>query len=110
MIPKKKFEMKIILLSHIVFIFFELVRSKGGIFFPSKKPTEFMDSKEMLMLEIIKDLQEDAKITCLHYVIDSDSHQFTHLTQRPKRSKRLAKEDSASSIPIKIVDYRKMRF
>ena len=109
--------MKILLLTHLVFICFELIRSKGDIFLsnisqdiPSNKQKEFMDSKEMLMLEIIKDLKEDAQISCLHYVIDSDSHVFTPLTQRPKRSKRPSREDSAPSIPIKIVDYRKMRF
>ena len=111
--------MKILLLTHLVFFCFELISSKGDIFLPnisqdipSNKQKEFMDSKELLMLEIIKDLKEDSQISCLHYVIDSDSHVFTPLTQRqrPKRSKWPSREDSAPSVPIKIVDYRKMRF
>ena len=98
------FTMKTILLSFL-FMLFGFIRCsrKRNFLLPSSKPPEFMDSKKMLMSNIIKDLNEEAPIRCLHYVIDSDIHDSAQIIPRPEI------QSSEFSVPIKIVDYRKIR-
>ena len=68
---------------------------------------EFTYSKKTLMFKIIEDLKEEGPIRCFHYVIDSDSHVITHMI--PKRRSKGPKPPEVP-VPIKIVDYRKIRF
>ena len=110
--------MKILLLSHLVCILLGSITSKRHPLhnlLPKKfsgktgevTTREFMHSKKTLMFKIIEDLKEEGPIRCFHYVIDSDSHVITHMI--PKRRSKSLKPPEVP-VPIKIVDYRQIRF
>ena len=105
--------MKILLFSHLVCILLGSITSKIHLhkLLPKKVSgqtnREFTYSKMTLMFKIIEDLKEEGPIRCFHYVIDSDSHVVTHMI--PRWSSKGQKPPEVS-VPIKIVDYRQIRF
>ena len=123
LIIRKLFTMKILLWSHLVCILLGSVTSANHLFLPTAvkgKSRRFMDSKKSLIFKIIKDLQEEGPVRCFHYVIDSDGHVITHMIpkRRPPRPRSPMSKlkpkgpplpDSELPVPLKIVDYRKIR-
>ena len=127
MIIRKLFTMNILLWSNLVCILLSSITSanhqKNDLFLPSAvkgKSRIFISSKKSLIFKIIEDLKEEGPVRCFHYVIDSDSHVITHMIPKRKSNRsrspmlklkpqRPPYPDSEVPVPIKIVDYRKMR-
>ena len=123
-IIRKLFTMKILFWSHLVSTLFGSITSANRFLLPSAvkgKSRRFMDSKKSLMFKIMEDIKEEGPIRCFHYVIDSDSHVITHMIPE-RRSERLNRSsipdlrpqgpphpNSELPVPLKIVDYRKIR-
>ena len=123
LIIRKLFTMKILLWSHLVCMLLGSATSTNHLFLPRAvkgKSKIFMSSKKSLIFKIIEDQKEEGPVRCIHYVIDSDGHVITHMIpkRRPPRPRAPLSQfkhkgpphpDSELPVPIKIVDYRKIR-
>ena len=130
LIIRKLFIMNILLWSNLVCILLGSTTSANHIFLPSLKkflPSAvkgesriYISSKKSLIFKIIEDLKEEGPVRCFHYVIDSDSHVITHMIPKRRsnssispmlnsKTQRPPYPDSELPVPIKIVDYRKIR-
>ena len=106
--------MKILLWSHLVCTLLGSITSANRLLLPSAvkgKSRIFVDSKKSLIFKIIEDLKKEGPVRCFHYVIDYESHVITHMIPKrsSKRSRSHTHSDSELPVPLKIVDYRKIR-